>query len=266
MSALSTDVSQTLAKYGMRLNTDLGQHFLIDQTVLEDTLEAAMIKEGERIVEIGPGLGVLTRELLKTGANVTCIELDTRWIFPLKVFTGSPSNLTIIEGNALDIPFPDEPYKIVANIPYHITSPLFRHAFLESPRPPISATLLIQREVAERICDKKDGNLLGLAVSLFGKARIVRHVPPGAFLPPPKVDSSVLHVDCYDAPLVQGKHLEKVLGLSKIAFAQKRKMLNNSIGALPDGSERLARAGIAPTRRPQTLSTEEWIALAADDA
>ncbi len=118
--------------------------------------------------------------------------------------------------------------------------------------------------MAERICDKKDGNLLGIAVSLFGKPTIVRHVPPGSFIPAPKVESSVIHVECYAAPLVSGKHLEKVLGLSKIAFGQKRKMLSNTIGALPDGPERLAKAGILPTRRPQTLSTQEWIALADD--
>lgn len=263
MSALAHDVSQTLQKYGFRLNTDLGQHFMIDPTVLEDILEVAVLKPGERVIEIGAGLGVLTRELVKTGANVTTIELDHRWVGPMKDFTGNPSNLTMIEGNALDIPFPDEPYKIVANIPYHITSPLFRHAFLESPRPPISATLLIQREVAERICDKKDGNMLQLGVKLFGVPKIVRHVPPGAFIPPPKVDSSVIHVECYSTPLVIGAHLDKVLGLAKIAFSQKRKMLSNTIGALPDGPAYLEFAGIAPTRRPQTLSIDEWIKLAA---
>lgn len=262
MSALSAEISRVLAGHGIKLNTDLGQHFLTDQSVLEAILGAAGVQGGERILEIGPGLGVLTRELLKAGAQVTAIELDNRWIFPLKVFTGAPRELTIIEGNALDVPFPDEPYKIVANIPYHITSPLLRHAFLESPRPPISATLLIQREVAERICDKKDGNLLRLAVSLFGEPRIVKHVPPGAFIPPPKVDSSVLHIACFPKPLVDGRVLEKVLGLSKIAFGQKRKMLRNTIGELPDGMDYLERADIAPTRRPQTLSTDEWIALA----
>jgi 16S rRNA (adenine1518-N6/adenine1519-N6)-dimethyltransferase len=264
MSELASEVRRVLAGHGIKLNKDLGQHFLIDESVLRDILDAALLKPGERVVEVGAGLGILTRELLRAGACVTSIELDRRWIFPLQVFTGHPKELDLIEGDALDVTFPDEPYKIVANIPYQITSPLLRHAFLDSPRPPLSATLLIQREVAERICDPKEGNLLRLAVSLFGEPRIVRHVPSGSFLPPPKVDSSVLHIACYAQPLLERSTLDRTLSIAKLGFSQKRKMLRNTVGSLPDGMERMKRANIDPTRRPQTLSLTEWTALAGN--
>ncbi|MBP9751051.1 MAG: ribosomal RNA small subunit methyltransferase A [Candidatus Peribacteraceae bacterium] len=251
----------------LRLNTDLGQHFLIDESVLDAVVAESGLQPGDRAVEIGPGIGVLTERLLQLGANVTAVELDQRMLPLLKRFTaldGEPHPaLTIIQGNALAVPFPDEPYRIVANIPYHITSPLLRHAFLESPRAPLSLTLLIQREVAERICDKEDRGLLTIVVALFGEARLIRTVPPGAFLPPPAVDSAVIRIDCYEKPLVERDVLDHLLWTLKMAFHQKRKMLRTTVGRLPGGAEALEAAGIAGDRRPQTLSPEEWIAVAA---
>ncbi len=253
-----------LKTHGMRLNTDLGQHFLADASVLEKIVEAANITPEDTIVEIGTGLGILTKELAQLAKKVIAIELDARWIPIVKQYAGTDANadLQFINKNALHVPFPTTSYKIVANIPYHITSPLLRHAFLESPMAPTSLTLLIQREVAEKICDTEDAGLLTIIVGLFGKARLVTHVPPGAFIPPPKVDSSVLHIDCYPKPLASGEEIEKILWLAKQAFAQKRKMLSNSIGKLPDGLSKLEQVGIEATRRPQTLSIAEWITLA----
>jgi 16S rRNA (adenine1518-N6/adenine1519-N6)-dimethyltransferase len=259
---LQDDVRQFCIRNHLRLNTDLGQHFLIDQEVLDRIIEAAHLVEGERVVEIGPGIGVLTRELLKRKTNVTAIEIDERFVPLVGYFTREYGKATIIQGNALQVDLPQEPYKMVANIPYHITSPLFRHAFLESPTPPISMTLLIQREVAEKICSTKDRGILSVIVQLFGIPKIVTHVPPRSFLPPPKVDSSVIHVECFKEPKATAKEMEEILKLTKIGFAQKRKMLRNSIGGMPDGMERMESAGIEATRRPQTLTIEEWIALA----
>lgn len=250
----------------LRLNTDLGQHFLIDESVLDAILAAAHLSEEDTVVEIGAGIGILTRELLHKTSNVITIEIDTRLIPFLRTYitcdNGTSKSPTIIEGNALSVPFPSTPYKIVANIPYHITSPLLRHAFLEGSCPPQSLTLLIQREVAERICDTKDAGLLTIVVALFGKPHIVRAVPPSAFLPPPAVDSAVLHIDCFPTPLVKMEELDRILMLAKHAFSQKRKMLRNTITTLEGGAEALATAKIAPTRRPQTLSIDEWILLA----
>lgn len=257
-----SDIAAFLRKKGLRLNTDLGQHFLQDEGVLQSIIEAAAIDPSDHIVEIGAGVGVLTKELLKDAKEVTAIELDRRLIDLLKEFTGNPANLTIIEGNALQVPFPESPYKIVANIPYHITSPLLRHAFLESSIYPTSMTLLIQREVAEKICDQKDHGLLTILVSLFGTPRVIRIVHPGAFIPPPKVDSAVLHIECFKEPKADPQTIDELFRLTKAAFSQKRKMLRNTIGEMEKGMDRLKEAGIDATRRPQTLTIEEWIRLA----
>ena len=251
-----------LRAHRLHLNTDLGQHFLQNEDVLQTIVDAAQITKGDRIVEIGPGIGVLTRELLARGARVEAIELDARLIPLLKEYTGNPKELTIIEGNALHTPLPEEPYSIVANIPYHITSPLLRHAFMEAAVPPRSMTLLIQREVAEKICSTKDASMLGILVRLFGEPELICTVEPEAFLPPPKVDSAVLHIQCFPEPLATSEVLQEVFRLTGIAFSQRRKMLRNTLGTLPNGMELLKHADIAADRRPQTLSVEEWICLA----
>ena len=265
MTSLKDRVAGFCRTAGLTLNTDLGQHYLVDESVLEAIVASGRIARGELVVEVGAGVGVLTEALLDAGARVRAIEFDARVLPLLNAFVKANERgdgLEIVQVNALDVPFPDEPYKVVANIPYHITSPLLRHMFLESVRAPTLVTLLIQREVAERICDEDDRGLLTIVVSLFGKPSIVRHVPPAAFLPPPKVDSSVLHIECYERPLTDGPVIDRLLKLLKLGFGQKRKMLRNTLGSLPDGEALLASAGIDPTRRPQTLSTEEWLALA----
>ncbi len=267
IASLAARIGDFCKAHRLRLNTDLGQHFLIDESVLDAVVAESGLMPGDRAVEIGPGIGVLTERLLQAGAKVTAIELDERLLPLLKRFTAVDDephpNLTIVQGNALSVPFPDEPYRIVANIPYHITSPLLRHAFLESPRAPLSLTLLIQREVAERICNREDRGLLTVVVALFGEARLIRTVPPGAFLPPPAVDSAVIRIDCFAQPLVDRDAMDHLLWTLKMAFHQKRKMLRTTLGRLPGGAEALEAANITGDRRPQTLSPQEWIALAA---
>jgi 16S rRNA (adenine1518-N6/adenine1519-N6)-dimethyltransferase len=270
--SLRESVGQFLQSRGLRLNTDLGQHFLIDEDILETIIHTADISETDHVLEIGPGIGVLTKELLEHAGNVTTIEFDDRLIPLLKGYLAINdisnqriSELTIIQGNALHVAFPSEPYKIVANIPYHITSPLLRHAFLESGTRPTSMTLLIQREVAENICNIEDAGILTILVALFGKPEIACLVPPKSFLPPPKVDSAVLHISCFDEPKADKETIEEIFKLTKIAFGQKRKMLRNTLGLFQDIAERLSRLGIEQTRRPQTLSVDEWIALTKKD-
>lgn len=266
MANLSDTIRQFCKAFGLKMNTDLGQHFLVDEAVLEAILEAADIRPGERIVEIGAGIGILTKELLRKTPNVTTVEIDRRLLPIMEAYIRHNEPAiplpTLIQGNALNVSFPTEPYKIVANIPYHITSPLLRHAFLEGSRSPTSLTLLIQREVAEKICDPKDAGMLTVIVGLFGSPRIVTNVPPECFLPPPKVDSAVLHIDCFEKPLTDAVTMEQVFRLTKHGFGQKRKMLKNTIPDLPGGEEAMKKAGIDPTRRPQTLSVQEWITLA----
>lgn len=267
-SSLEKDVRSLLGAHGLRLNKDLGQHYLIDQTILDRIVDASGMQKGEHIIEIGPGIGVLTNHILEENRTATAIELDARVIPLLQQYITKKQGkealdrLEICNENALDVAFPESPYRIVANIPYHITSPLLRHAFLESPVPPQSLTLLIQREVGEKICDPKNGSLLSMVVRLFGEPRYVCHVPPSCFLPPPKVESSVIHIDCYPEAKADAQTIDRMLKLLKAAFAQKRKMLSNSIGTMPGGKEWMEQANIAPTRRPQTLTLDEWIHLA----
>ncbi|HVW66317.1 MAG TPA: 16S rRNA (adenine(1518)-N(6)/adenine(1519)-N(6))-dimethyltransferase RsmA [Candidatus Peribacteraceae bacterium] len=265
MKDLASHVRQFCKEHGLIMNTDLGQHFLIDQSVLDAILETANVKEDDDVVEIGAGIGILTLELLKRTKNVTTIEIDPNVIPLLQEYLKegeSPHLPTVVRGNALQASFPQKPYKIVANIPYHITSPLLRHAFLESSRAPLSLTLLIQREVAEKIVDTKNAGLLTVIVGFFGTPRIVTKVPPKAFLPPPKVDSAVLHIDCFAEPKADAQTFDALLSLAKLSFGQKRKMLRNTFASLPGGLEMLDKAGIEGTRRPQTLSIDEWITLA----
>ncbi len=274
MSNLKDQIRQFCSTYLLRLNTDLGQHFLVDQSILDQIVEAAKIQSDDHIVEIGPGIGVLTKELLQRAAKVTAIELDERMIPLMKEYVHShlkakSYQLKAIQENALNTAMPQDEYKIVANIPYHITSPLLQHVFLESTSHPETLTLLIQKEVADRICDTKNAGLLTIIVALFGKATKITDVPPKAFLPPPKVDSAVIHIDAYAEPIADPDTIKQVMKLAKIGFSQKRKMLRNSFGnaCLPAGRfqgglELLSAASIDETRRPQTLSVEEWIALA----
>ncbi len=251
---------------GIRLDTDLGQHFLIDESVLEDIVTVADIQTTDSVVEIGPGIGILTRELLSRAGHVTAIEIDPRMIPLLRIFTMNEKselakNLTIVEGNALQSPMPDKAYKVVANIPYHITSPLLTHCLLESPKRPTAMTLLIQREVAENICSEESDSILTILVRLFGTPSLIRLVPPRCFLPPPKVDSAVLHIECFEKPKADLETVKRILKLSKLAFSKRRKMLRNTIGETPSGTEAMTKASIDPMRRPQTLSIDEWLTL-----
>ncbi len=288
MDSLRDRVIAFLRHRNIRLNTDLGQHFLVDEEILEQIVTSADITSDDHIVEIGPGIGVLTSELLKHAARVTAIELDERFIPLLKNFVTNhtstslrasyslpTTHLDIIHGNALQTDFPATAYKIVANIPYHITSPLLRHAYLESPTAPTAMTLLIQREVAEKICDEEHAGILTIMVKLFGTPKIICKVPPSAFLPPPAVDSAVLQIVSHAKPLADRPTIDQILKLLKIAFAGKRKMLRNTLGGIDppslklrwagNGLELLAKAGIDPTRRPETVTVQEWIRLAKID-
>lgn len=262
---LRDDIAAFLHRHGIWLNKDLGQHFLIAEDVLDAIMQSADIQPTDTVLEIGPGIGVLTRLLMERAKKVIAIELDTKLLPLLRTYVGKGykhSTLDIIQGNALQVPFPSEPYKVVANIPYHITSPLLRHIFLESTQVPVSLTLLIQREVAETICDNESAGLLTILVGLFGTPRIVTLVDPSCFLPPPAVDSAVLHIDCFPQPKATPEIIEEIFRLTKIGFSQKRKMLSNTLGHLPDGQRILSEASIDPKRRPQTVTVDEWIALA----
>ncbi len=259
------DVNGLLKRNGVRLSKDFGQHFLVEESVLRAMTDAAHLQRSDDVVEIGAGIGVLTRHLLGLVHHVTAIEVDSRFLPLLEDYVGLDAlrshRLTLVRANALKTDFPTEPYKIVANIPYHITSQLLKHAYLRSKRMPESITILIQKEVAEKICGYERG-LLTLMVELFGVPKMIKHVPPGAFLPPPKVESAVIHIQTHAAPLADKDTLDAVLRLASTAFTGRRKMLRRTLGKFHQTAEWFRVASIDPERRPETLTVHEWISLA----
>lgn len=285
--SLEQTVRNFCKEHGLELKKSLGQNYLVDQEVLDAIIKAAQIEEEDHILEIGAGIGILTKELIQKAKHVTAIEIDERAVELLPKYLGSSfdttapqchlecpdkdvskddiaeQSLRMTEGlilhkaNALETPFPHTPYKIVANIPYHITSALLHKAFIEEQCKPTSVTLMIQKEVAEKICTDTDGSRLTILVKLFGTPKLIRTVPASAFLPPPKVDSAVIHIQSHSEPLAGPETIERVFNLTKVAFGQRRKMLRNTIDL-----KLLESAGIDPSRRPQTLSVGEWITLA----
>lgn len=263
--SLHSDILAACDAHNIELNTDAGQHFLIDEKILASIVADAELKGTEHVVEIGAGLGVLTRELVRAAGRVTAIEWDRRWIEPLRTFTDAENlpegKLTIVNGNGLKEPMPQTPYCVVANIPYHITAPLLRKFFVEEPRPPDRAVLLIQREVADKLCTNPPDTYLGVMIALAGKTRLLRAVSPGAFLPPPAVDSAVIRIDPHVPPLADKETVNRILAFASVGFRGKRKMLRGTVGKFQDGLERLSAAGIATERRPETLSIAEWVAL-----
>ena len=259
-----------LKHYGLRAHKGLGQNFLQDPLALERIVEAADIQPSDHVLEIGPGLGSLTRYLAAAAKEVVAVELDSNLLLPLEKILSPYDNARVIQGDILKLS-PGElineiNYVVVANIPYYITSAVIRH-LLESDKKPRRIVLTVQREVAQRICAKPgDMSLLALSVQVYGKPRIAARIPAGAFFPAPKVDSAVLCVDIYPSPLIKPEILDTFFQLIKAGFSQKRKTLRNALSSglriSPSEAENLLRrASIDPQRRAETLSIEEWESL-----
>ena len=256
----------------LRPRKGLSQNFLTDPAALDAIVEAAELQPGDRVVEVGPGLGVLTRRLLAAGASVLAVELDTRLADYLRRELGNVAGFELIEADALSLQagemFPGQPIKVVANIPYHITSPLL-HAFLEGERPPELTVLLVQLEVAERVA-APPGRMSYLSVFAqnVATAEVVARVPADSFEPAPSVDSAVLRLRRRPQPVVPvGDGREPFYRVVQAGFRQRRKQIHNGLSReLPvdrEGvAEALAACGIDPERRPQTLSVDEWACLA----
>ena len=256
-----------LKQYRLHAHKGLGQNFLEDPFALEEIIAAAEIQPTDTALEIGPGLGSLTRYLAASAKKVIAVELDGNLIPPLKEVLASYQNVHIIHGDILKLSPKDlineDHYLIVANIPYYITSAVIRH-LLENPSKPRRIVLTIQKEVAQRICAKPgDMSLLALSVQVYGAPRVAAHIPADAFFPAPKVDSAVLVVDIFPSPLIKEELLDSFFKLIKAGFSQKRKTLRNSLSSglhisPVNAAELLTRAGIDPQRRAETLSIEEW--------
>ena len=266
----TTPPQKLLAKYHLRPHKGLGQNFLSDDTVLSGIADAAGIPEGAAVLEVGPGLGSLTRHLGERAARVVAVELDHDLVPVLRKELADCPNIEIVEGDILefspDAYFSDGEYYVAANIPYYITSAVIRH-LLEGKARPKRLALTVQKEVAERICAAPGKmSLLSLSVQVYGSADIPMIIPASAFYPEPKIDSAVVRIELYDEPLIPADQLDAFFELAKAGFGQKRKTLRNALSAnlhrSPAEAESLLRsAGIDPQRRAETLTIVEWSAL-----
>lgn len=267
-------VQRQLAGEGLRPKKGLGQNFLTDETVLSDIVSAAELNEGSVVLEIGPGMGVLTRELAKQAEKVVAVEIDTTILPVLTKNLSDFQNVTVVNQDILKVDldqlfdehFGNKPVKVIANLPYYITTPIIMK-LLENERIS-SIVVMIQREVARRLSAKagtKDFGAITLAVEYRAEAQPVRDVPPEAFMPAPKVWSSVIRLVRRTKPPVELRDEKHFFELIKGAFSQRRKTFVNSVGTYPalgTGKETvkavLEKLGISETVRGEALDIEAY--------
>jgi len=264
-------IERYLRQHGLAARKRQSQNHLVDGAVLSDIIAIADPAPGRHVLEIGPGLGILTAALLERGAHVSAVEVDERLAAHLRRRFESPpaGELRLIEGDALDLPVDvlvEPPYDLVANLPYHITSPVLHHVLSPEPRPE-RIVLMLQREVAERIAAQPGGmSYLSVFVQYHADVRVARIVPASAFEPAPEVESAVLVGQTRPRRLDEDAE-EELWRLVQAGFRERRKMLHNVLARQLShlGRERieaaLAACNIAPDRRPQTVSVDEWLAL-----
>lgn len=256
---------ELLERYGIRPRKGLAQNFLTDPTILTELVEAAR-PEGLLALEVGPGLGHLTELVLARARGVVAVELDQRLVRLLRERLPSAE---VVQGDILALDPGElvrgEPYVALGNLPYYITSAVLRH-LLEARQPPLRLVVTVQREVAERMVASPGGmSLLAVSVQLFGRPRILRRIPAGAFYPRPKVDSAAVLVETH-SPTLPREEWPAFFRLVRAGFQGRRKQLRNALtGNLSAPREAvgaaLAAAGVDPRRRAETLSLEEWLTL-----
>jgi 16S rRNA (adenine1518-N6/adenine1519-N6)-dimethyltransferase len=275
------DPLKILRRHNIRPSKGLGQSFLISERAFGCLLEAAELTPSDVVLEVGPGIGTLTRRLADRAGHVVAIELDRKMLAVLEVTLAGRANVHLVEGDFLDLGpaatlrgalslGDDAPlaYKLVANLPYYITSAALRHVLTALVRPE-RLVVMVQRDVAQRIV-AADGklSLLAVSVQVFGTPEIACTVPAGAFVPPPKVDSAVLRVVLHEEPRVPEEDLESFFSVVRAGFQEKRKQVHNSLTHnLPHGREVVAAAlraaGVEASRRAETLTIDEWCRLTA---
>jgi 16S rRNA (adenine1518-N6/adenine1519-N6)-dimethyltransferase len=249
-----------------------GQHFLTDKNILRKIVSAAKVQATDTVLEIGPGLGDLTRALSASAAHVVAVEIDRDLAARLRAEFAA-TNVHILEGDVLQ-QAPDTwlakagsgpPYLVIANLPYYITSAILRY-LLEAPTPPTRIVVMVQRQVAQQMTARPPhSNLLAVSVQYYGTPRIVAQVPAGAFRPPPQVASAVVRIDVH-APAADLR-ADEFFRVVRAGFSAKRKQIHNALAnglelTRGETDEWLNRAGIAPERRAETLSVQEWTRLA----
>jgi len=268
-------IKKELEAYGLVPRKRWGQHFLIDRNILSKVVRTAGIEETDVILEVGPGLGVLTLALAKEAKRVIAVEIDKKLVEILQEKVADCPNVEIIRKDIMEVDFNDlierggQPLKVVANLPYQISTPLlFR--FIESRPLFASLTLMLQKEVAERMTAApggKDYGPLSIFTQIVSDFSIQFLTKPSAFFPPPKVDSAVIHMVWKERPLVSDEEIEWFKRVVRGSFGYRRKTLMNALrlsglSFREEGAERMKRIGIDPKRRPETLTIQEYVRLA----
>ena len=279
---LLTQAKRLLRQSDLKARKGLAQHFLIDESVLKLIISAAELTPTDVVVEIGPGLGVLTKELAGKAGRVIAVEIDSKLAAVLRRTLTSFDNITIVDGDILGIDPADllpEPrvgfpaaisgqfkYKVVANLPYYIASPVLRR-FLEASVKPQVMVVMMQKEVAEVIVARPgEMSVLSVSVQFYGKPTIVGYVPAQCFYPAPEVDSAILQINVYPEPAVPVSNERSFFELVRAGFSASRKQIVNSLAQgrglpKPEILSLLEAASIAPQRRAETLTLDEWAQL-----
>lgn len=270
---------QILQKYQFNLQKKYGQNFLIDTTVLERIIDAAHITDQDMVLEIGPGIGTMTQYLAERAGKVVAVEIDKNLIPILKETLGEYDNVTVINDDILKVDIEGlakeynggRPIKVVANLPYYITTPIIMGLF-ESGTPLESITIMVQKEVADRMQvgpGTKDYGALSLAVQYYAKPEIIANVPPNCFIPRPTVGSAVIKLTRYEKPPVDVEDPSFMFTLIRASFNQRRKTLVNGLtgaGNLPVTKEQIVKAlermQLSATVRGETFTLDQFAILA----
>jgi len=268
------ELRSVLRRHGVRAATSLGQRFLVDRLVLQAILEAAELLGADDVLEVGPGPGVLTAKLAERARSVTAVEIDERMVAVLRDTLAGRDNVRIVRADALAVDLfavgERRPTRIVANVPYQITTPLLERFIGDDRRPPL-VVVLVQEEVARRMVatasSGKERGFLSVFVQSFADAKIVRRVPPSAFRPAPKVSSAVVVLRTHPRPAFAPLDRTAFLRFVSDVFRHRRKQLRGALGheagVTPDRAvAALHECGIDPRRRAEELTLEAWVALA----
>ena len=268
------DLARVLRRHGVRAATSLGQRFLVDRDVLKDIVDAAELSAEDDVLEVGPGPGVLTAQLAERVRSVTAVEIDERMIRVLRDTLSVHQNVTVVRADALEVDLfalaARRPTRIVANVPYQITTPLLER-FIGDDRRPALVVVLVQEEVARRMVatasSGKERGYLSVFVQSFADARIVRRVPAAAFRPAPKVGSAVVALRTHARPAFAPLERHAFLRFVSDVFRHRRKQLRGALGheagVEPVRAEAALRdSGIESTRRAEELTLAQWVALA----
>lgn len=272
----ASELRETLRQRNLRANKRMGQHFLVDRGILRSIAASADLTETDTVIEVGPGTGLLTSELQALCGEVIAVELDRQLVTLLRDTFATTGNVVVVEGDILTMPPAhllaqhsvrgSTSYKVVANLPYYITSPVLRH-FLHSETPPWSMIVMVQEEVGRAIMAKPgDMSLLSVGIQAFARPSVVRRVSARSFHPHPKVDSMVLRLETIPTPPIRVEQIPAFLDFVGAGFHSPRKQLRNSFGhgltmERVQIDELLSAAGVAPTRRPETLTVDDWVQL-----